>query len=281
MTAGIAFLSWLNGHIGKPRGWERVVCALAPPEKCKALGEPCVLRDGSLFVVQPGLQLGWHVLLFGAYEREVREIMRAVVPRGGTVIDVGANVGWHSLLMARLVGADGRVLAVEANASIRRRLALNIALNRLANVDLVPCALSSREQMLKFTVRTAEQPDSASGHVLADDAGGEAAAIEARPLDAIVREKACARVDFLKIDVEGFEWPVLQGAEETVSRFRPHIVFEFDKAYWPRGGGDPASLSAFFDTHRYRLFTIGRDCCTAIAGDWPDCANIYAVPAGE
>lgn len=281
MTAAISLLSWVSGRIGKPRGWERVVRALAPPEKCKTLGEPCLLRDGSLFVVQPGLQLGWHVLLFGSYEREVREIMRVVMPRGGTAIDVGANVGWHSLLMARLVGAEGRVLAIEANASIRRRLALNIALNRFGNIDIVPCAMWSREQMLKFTVRGADEPDSASGHVLADWSGAAATEIPARPLDAIVRERACTRVDFLKIDVEGFEWPVLQGAEETITSFRPHIVFEFDKAYWPRGGGDPASLAAFFERHRYRLFTIAGDRCTALAGDWPNCANIYAVPANE
>ena len=66
------------------------------------------------------------------------------------------------------------------------------------------------------------------------------------------------RVDLVKIDVEGFEWPVLKGAEQTISRFRPHIVFEYLVEYAGRGGGTPQLLDDFFARHRYLLFALGR-----------------------
>jgi hypothetical protein len=72
---------------------------LLPPERCAGFPEVCLVRDGSLFLTRLALPLGWHIGLFGSYEPELREIMRTALPLGGTAIDVGANAGWHTLLM--------------------------------------------------------------------------------------------------------------------------------------------------------------------------------------
>src|SRR5689334_14765239 len=122
-------LAWIGNRIGKPPGWERAVRLVTSPEKCR-IRELCVVREGVAFLAQPSVPLGWHVAFFGTYEPELREIMRAVLPKGGVAIDVGANVGWHTLLMASLVGDKGRVLAAEANPSVRSRLRDNLHLNR-------------------------------------------------------------------------------------------------------------------------------------------------------
>ena len=60
----------------------------------------------------------------------------------------------------------------------------------------------------------------------------------------------------IKIDVEGFEWPVFRGGEETIAKFRPHIIFEYDHKSGSRGGGTPELISEFFRAQRYRLFAI-------------------------
>jgi hypothetical protein len=80
--------------------------------------------------------------------------------------------------------------------------------------------------------------------------------------------------------VEGYEWQVLRGSERTLSRFRPHVVFEFDRAYAGRGGGSPASISDYFTQHRYKLYAVGRTWARKVTPDnWPNAGDLWAVPS--
>jgi len=274
------FLAWLGNRLGKPPGYERVVRALLPPERCAAFPEVCLLRDGSLFVTRLALPLGWHLGFFGSYEPELREIMRAILPAGGTAIDVGANAGWHTLLMARLVGPHGRVLAVEPNPSVREHLRRNIAINRLGQVEVVGSALAEAPGTLNFVAPDAEHPASGSGHVVADDTAPlDAIHVAASTLDVIAAEQKLDRLDLVKIDAEGFEWPILQGAQTTIARFRPYVIFEFDQAYAARGRDSGRLFADFFQRHKYRLFAVGRNWAELIDNEkWPSNANIFASP---
>jgi len=280
MRRRAAFLAWLGNRLGKPPGYERVVRALMPPESCAALPEVCLLRDGSLFLTRLALPLGWHIGFFGSYEPELREIMRAVLPIGGTAIDVGANAGWHALLMARLVGSHGRVLAVEPNPSVREHLQRNVAINRLGQVEVVGAALAEAQGTVNFIAPDAEHPASGSGHVVADGAAPpDAVRVEAITLDGLATEQKLDRIDLVKIDAEGFEWPILQGAQTTIARFRPYLIFEFDQAYAVRGRDSGRLFAEFFQRHKYRLFAVGRNWAELIDHEqWPDNANIFASP---
>jgi len=280
MRRYVKIFAWIGSRIGKPAGFERVVRFFVPLEKCGDLPEVCLVRDGSLIVTRLGHPLGWHLAFFGSYEPELREIVRTVLPSGGVAIDIGANVGWHTLLMARLVGAEGRVLAIEANPSVREHLERNVKFNRLGQVEVVPFAIAESERHLDFHGPNADDPASASGHVSGrtEEKTG-LIRVKARSLDSIVEERRIARVDLIKIDVEGFEWPALQGGEETITRFRPYIVFEYDSAYARRGGGSTSVLAEFLQMHRYRLFAIGRNWAEALDGSaWSHCGNILAAP---
>lgn len=282
MKKRFELLSWIGQRIGKPPGWERVVRMLAPPASWAGVSDLGVIRDGVFFLAQPAVPVSWHVVMFGTYEPELRDIFRTVLRPGAVAIDVGANVGWHTLLMASLVGEGGRVLAVEANPSVRVRLQENLNLNRFRHVDVVPCALADAERTLAFHAPSADDPDSGNGHVVDADKAPHAGtlSIQARPLDRVVSDAGLTRVDLIKIDVEGFEWPVLQGADQTLARFRPHVVFEFNAAYASRGGGGAAAIAEFFRRHRYRLFAVRRNWVEPVEdGSWPDYADIWAVPA--
>ena len=281
MSKSIKFLSWIGSGIGKPPGWERVVRMFVSPEKCRGIGELCMVRDGVVFQAQPWVPIGWHVALFGTYEPELRAIFQAVLPTGGVALDIGANVGWHTLLMASLVGDDGRVLAAEANPSVRVHLHNNLKLNRFGQVEVIPYAIADAEGTVEFYGPDADDADSGNGHVVTDGVERERGIIrvETRRLDTIVYTTQIERLDLIKIDVEGFEWPVLQGGENTIVKFRPHIIFEYDAAYSSRGKGDLRAMAEFFRTHRYRLFAIGRTWAEAVdLENWPDCANIWATP---
>jgi FkbM family methyltransferase len=273
-------LSLVGNRLGKLPGLERLVRFLAPPEKYGEIPELCMVRDGSLFLTRLALPIGWHIGFFGSYEPELRNIMRVVLPPDGIAIDVGANAGWHALLMARLVGPRGRVLAIEPNPSVREHLLRNVRLNRLAHIEVVACAVAESERTLSFLAPDGNDPTSASGHVLAEENENSGSIrVEANTLDNIVAQKQVERLDLVKIDVEGFEWPVLQGAENTIERFRPYIVFEFDRSCATRGAESDALFSEFFQRHGYRLFAVGRSWAELIDWrSWPASANIFAAP---
>jgi FkbM family methyltransferase len=130
-----------------------------------------------------------------------------MLPTGGVAIDAGANVGWHAMLMAQLAGPQGRVLAIEANPSIREKLLHNIAINRFTQVQVIPCAAADAEKTVIFHGPTADDPTSASGHVIPEASiGGETLRVEARTIHAIAEERGLERLDLIKLDVEGFEW---------------------------------------------------------------------------
>lgn len=277
----VELLVWVGARLGKPPGWERVARALAPPKKFAQAGDLCVVRDGQLFLAQPTLTLGWNVVMFGTYEPELRGIIRTVLSNGSVAVDVGANVGWHTLLMAARVGEAGLVVAVEPNPSVRRRLEAHLKLNRLSQVRVVPCALGDHQGTTSFWGPPAESPSAGDGHLISGTPGEEQSVIqvEIRRLDAVLAEPPVSRLDLIKIDVEGFEWPVLKGGAETIARFRPQIVFEFDKEYFVRGGGTTDQVEEFFEKHRYRLFAIQRNWGAAMEpGKWPRNADIWAIP---
>ncbi|MEO7972011.1 MAG: FkbM family methyltransferase [Thermoanaerobaculia bacterium] len=280
-SAVVEMLVWIGTRLGKPPGWERVARTLAPPKRFSKAGDLCVVRDGLLFVAQPTLTLGWNVVMFGTYEPELREIIRTVLSDGGVAVDVGANVGWHTLLMARQVGNAGLVVAVEPNPSVRRRLEAHLDLNRLSQVRVVPCALGEQQGTTDFWGPPAESLSSGDGHLISAQERDTQGVIqvEVRRFDTVFAELSLSRLDLVKIDVEGFEWPVLKGGAETIARFRPQIVFEFNKEYFSRGGGTTDQLEHFFEEHRYRLFAIQRNWGAALEpGDWPENADIWAIP---
>lgn len=283
MNKRFELLAWIGQRIGKPPGWERVVGRFAGPARFRGHPDLCLVRDGLCFIAQPAVPLGWHVTMFGTYEPELRAILAALLKPGGVAVDVGANVGWHTLLMGQRVGADGRVLAVEANPAVRRRLADNLAINRLSQVEIVPCALAASKGEVAFFGPADDDADSGNGHVVSTAPSKRdmhnVLTVETRTLDAIVGAAALKRLDMIKIDVEGYEWPVLQGAEETLARFRPHVVFESVSEYAARGGATPDVLAGFFERHGYRLFALRRAWSEHVSStSWPDCADIWAVP---
>jgi FkbM family methyltransferase len=234
-----------------------------------------------LFLAQPNVPIGWYVTFFGTYEPELRKVCKAILQPGAVALDIGANVGWHTLLMARLVGDGGRVLAAEANPSVRNRLRENLQLNRFQQAEIIPFAIADAEGTLEFYGPAADDPESGNGHVLGTKAqdSGPMIRVEARRLDTIISETRLDRIDLIKIDVEGFEWPVLQGGAISIAEFRPHIVFEYNAEYSGRGGGSAELFQEFFDRHNYRLFALEREWAKAVKPDhWPSLADVWAIP---
>ena len=148
------------------------------------------------------------IYLTGAFEPGCSNLLSALLKPGDTVIDVGANIGYVSLLAATLVGSQGRVLAIEPNPEVRAQLERNLARNGLRNVQLFDCALSDAEGQLALFIGPPDNTGLSSFRMPRDSA--RSISIRTRRFDDCFppQESSAAIV---KIDVEGAELKVLRG----------------------------------------------------------------------
>ena len=187
------------------------------------------------------------VMYSGTWEPEETTLLRSVTPSGGTFIDVGANIGYFSLLASRWVGPNGLVFALEPVTSTYSRLRRNIALNHAANVQALQLGASSREST---SAAIALESDAGHSHLVRDGAAvGRHETISLTTIDALVERLGIARVDVLKIDVEGADFEVVRGAATTLSRFKPHVLMEV--ALIERFGTTLLDVQHFFDEIGY------------------------------
>jgi len=163
----------------------------------------------------------FRAFVYGTWEPEVVDSVRGIVHEGFVAIDIGAHHGYYALLLSRLVGANGRVIAFEPMPSNFEILAENINMNRCANVDIVNKAVSDFSGDLELGRRF----DNSGSFSLLTKGAADSAIIKAISLDDFLThwEKP---VDFIMIDVEGAEGLVLKGARKTIESHHPAFLVE-------------------------------------------------------
>ena len=142
------------------------------------------------------------------YNREELDFLRANLPKGGALIDVGANVGTYALTLARQVGDSGIVIAIEPHPVIHARLAFNCAASGFAQVRLVAAAAGESDGEVMIETDSANL---GASHVVIGRASAGAFQVPCFTLQHILERAGITKVDALKIDVEGFEDRVLIG----------------------------------------------------------------------
>lgn len=158
---------------------------------------------------------------YQAVEREAIDLWRARAAEAGTVLDIGAHVGWLALVAAQ-AGAS-RVFAFEANPRVAARCGLNVELNPWP-ITIVPNACSDRTGPVAFHLGGPGMPSSSGVDGLAGSY--EQVRVGAVRIDDFVEQWGVDRVDLVKIDVEGHEPAVLRGMRATLERDRPAVFFE-------------------------------------------------------
>jgi FkbM family methyltransferase len=181
------------------------------------------LNDGTELLV-PSLDepVAFFALIDGAYEPMTLRVLQEIMSKGGTFVDVGANVGAISLPMGRWLGLQGRVVAIEGQPQIAELLRSSISRNDSSNVELHALLCGETNGTVQFY-------DAPSSHFGMGSRGAQfGSAPVLRPvmrLDDLVA--SAERVAAMKVDVEGFELQVFQGAHRILTRDRPAVVFEF------------------------------------------------------
>jgi FkbM family methyltransferase len=161
------------------------------------------------------------VFHFGIYEPNLTALVRECLQPGDVFVDVGANVGYFSLLAVQLVGPSGSVVAVEAAPSTLETLQRNLARNAAHNVRVVACAAYDRETVLPFY--TVSHEENASGATVARAIGPHEADVRAAPLATILTAEEIARARLIKIDVEGAEEAAVAGLLPVIPSLRSDV----------------------------------------------------------
>ena len=240
---------WIGRHVDV-RGVDRVVRLLHSPD---GSGESSVSTtveawDGTRYHVDTRSFLEWRLFVYGDYEGYVQRAMRAYLRPGDVVLDCGANVGIHACALARVVSPGGLVIAVEPVAELAERLERNRELNALDNVVLVRKAASAAAGEAPMFVASPDVANQGQGSLHRRPellAATRTVAVDS--VDGILREHGVRALRLIKIDVEGHELGVLQGARESVVRWRPYVFFEYDRDAYEAAGtrwADVAELVA-------------------------------------
>jgi FkbM family methyltransferase len=167
--------------------------------------------------------VGRSLALYGEFSEGEAEAFRRLVRAGDAVVEAGANIGAHTVLLARLAGRDGAVLAFEPQRVLYQTLCANLALNNVANVMAERCGLGNRQQTLHVPALDYGSKHNFGGVSLDLVEAGEPVAV--RRLDSYNLQ----RCDFIKVDVEGMEQQFLEGASNTVHALRPAMYVENDR----------------------------------------------------
>jgi FkbM family methyltransferase len=162
-------------------------------------------------------------IYFNVMDEEIKYAIGKYVRANATALDVGANIGYFSLILAHAVGQHGKVHAFEPHPALYPRLQQHVIRNGFANtVEVHSCAVADFAGTVQFRLRAD------GGSSLGPRAGLDWNPIETPvdSLDAMIQHGELTPPGFMKIDVEGAEMQVLRGAEQLIREFRPVIVSE-------------------------------------------------------
>ncbi len=200
--------------------WRRLVRRLTPDEL------RVNVQGLQLYLNPSDLGLSAELAVEGVHEPMLTTVLRSVLRRGWTVVDVGANLGYFALLAAKQVGPEGKVIALEPFPDSYRLLTRNIEVNKLANVLALPLAAGERKEERAFYCY---ERANWNGFRIGDRPPIGQIRVTVRPLDDLLEREP--RVDLIRMDVEGAELEVLRGAAETLKKHRPVLAMEVHARY--------------------------------------------------
>lgn len=240
-------------------GWERLLRAAFPPESFRGVRqfELDVAYDEGLRVrCNPSSYIEWSIFFLGQYGAPTAQIVRSLLDEGDFAVDVGANIGAYTLIMSRMVGSTGRVAAFEPNPEVYVRLVENLRVNNFCNrTELHVTALSADigSEMLHLPPSGSWNRGTATLLQLSRPQG-DAIKVQVETLDRVIHN--WRRCDLIKIDTDGNDFAVLQGATQIIRRFLPNLIFEFDPGLWPNAGADGHRLRTELALLGYRFYWV-------------------------
>ena len=215
-------------------------------------------RNGLRYNLDLTQGIDFSLYLLGRFEPTTSKALRNLIKPGFQVVDVGANVGAHTLNIARFVGTTGRVVACEPTDFAYHKLCRNITLNDdlVQRITPLQCFLGAPSQTELPRGIYSGWPLTGGHDLHPEHLGSEQSTLEARSctFDEVVESCKLNRVDLVKLDVDGFECDVLSGARQTMAKFRPIFVMELAPYVLEERGHTLSEMLRFFQDLKYTFY---------------------------
>ncbi len=186
------------------------------------------LPSGQIFRIRNIDKVGRKIFDNTSFEKRIICVMLSRIREGMTVVDVGANIGYYSLLMSQKVGFSGKVVSFEPNSSIFKEFEHNLKINKITNVIAERVAISSETGYQTLLIPCDGMEAHASFNQNETFTTSRVEMVRTEKLDDALGRFGIEHVDLIKIDVEGAEKSVFEGASKMLSaeKGRPAIIFE-------------------------------------------------------
>ncbi|MGA4840550.1 FkbM family methyltransferase [Streptomyces sp. G45] len=215
---------------------------------------------GARFAVDTRDLIQRYLYVFGVWEPHLSRWLRGRLLPGDVFVDVGANIGYLSVLASRLVGPSGRVVAVEASPAFHRHVLRHRELNGCANLRAVNAAVSDRRRTLTFVLASTHNMG-ANSVVPWDGPVASRFETEALPLPDLLEPDELTRARVIKVDVEGAEGGVIRGLAPVLDQLRPdvEIAIEVTPDRMARLGDSATELLATLRSHGFHPYRLRND----------------------
>lgn len=228
---------------------------------------------GSLMHLNPKDFVSRHIYMAGDYETTTSRLFGCLLKGGDLAVDVGANIGYFTLIASNMVGPTGRVLAFEASSSIFEKAKKNLELNSASNVRLLHQAVSDRVGEVTFHIGDEDHLGVSSMRSIGTS---REETVTTTSLDDAVGGDDPR---LIKIDVEGTEHLVLGGMRGLLKRCKPYLILELTDSFLREMGSSADSLVADLHSEGYDLYSIEWNGIVPHNGAVKAQENVFCVPA--
>lgn len=218
-----------------------------------------ITRNNITYEVDLSEGIDLSLFLFGNFQKHVTKSELLNIPKDATIIDIGANFGLMSLPFAQLA-PEGKVYSFEpthyALAKLKRNLSLNPELAKHIEVinSFISAKASENADIKAFSSWKVNNEKAEVMHPTHMGAAKSTEGVGAITLNDFCKKANLNRLDFIKIDTDGHEYEVLQGAAEAIAQYRPQIIFEIGLYVMTEKGIDFSFYSDYFGRLNYRLY---------------------------
>jgi FkbM family methyltransferase len=209
----------------------------------------------------------------GAYERELVNVFKKMLKPGMTVLDLGANIGYFSVLASGLVGNRGQLHAFEPAPTCFTRLKKNLAAFSWAHVHSIAVGDEPGTARFHFSHKGNE---TGWGSLLPDDnVSAQEITVPVLTLDTWAHNQAIRRVDLIKMDLEGAEYRAIKGAEALLCQHRPLVVAELNEVCLRRDHRTPEDVLSLLRAAGYNTFSLGDGVLGIPKDGWNQIETLY------
>ncbi|AQU71002.1 FkbM family methyltransferase [Streptomyces niveus] len=217
-------------------------------------------RFGARFTVDTRDLIQRYLYMFGVWEPHMTRWLQSRLGSGDTFLDVGANIGYYSVLAAQLVGDRGHVVAIEASSAFHQKLQQQARLNDARNIRTVNGAVSDERRTLIFVL--ASSSNMGANSIVPYDGPAESSfEVEAFPLGELLTPEEISTARVIKIDVEGAEGSVVRGMIPLLDKLRPEceITVEVTPDRMAQLGDSAEELMQTMQEHGFHAYRLSNE----------------------